>query len=194
MRSTPALAVLSLLPTLALAAPAPPSPQLEALREQVVALQVDRALGLSRQQAQALLPILQNARAQVQAFEAQRAAAEPAIKSALTQAVADLEANGVVSSSTVRAVNAARPSSQALRASLRSSWTEVQKVISPAQLAAVRETPMGISRDEGARAEPGAPGAGGPGNHGRHGRGKHGMFMHVALSDAFLALVQARAG
>ena len=66
---------------------AAPTDQVRALRQQVAALQLDHALNLTQQQAQALLPLLQDLQGKVAALKAQRAAAEPALVAALTQAV-----------------------------------------------------------------------------------------------------------
>jgi hypothetical protein len=182
MKAKQYLPLLALLPAAALAAP---NDQLQSLRTQIVALQLDHTLDLSKQQAQALLPLLKSAKAQVDAFEAQQAAAEPALASALNQAVSDLRSTGAVSPSTAQAVNAARPSRQALHDQLRSTWQQAQQILTPAQRDAVRSTRFGIPQDATA-----APPAGGP----HRGPGRHFMMMHAALSDAFIALVQARAG
>ncbi len=90
-----------LVPAAALAAPADP---LRDLRLEVAALQIDHALDLSPKQAQALLPVLEEARASAAALKARREAALPAVEAALRQAIADLKANGVVSAATVQAM------------------------------------------------------------------------------------------
>ena len=167
---------------LPLSALAQPSPQVRALREQVVALQLDHALNLTAQQAQALLPILQDARSQVQAAKSQRQASEAALAAALTQAVADLRASGTISDATVQAVNAARGS--AAGAALRSTWQRARAVLTPDQLQALRSTRFGVSASLTATSQARA----------RYGPAQRFHVMHAALSDAFLALVQTRAG
>ncbi len=181
MKKAPWLLVAAFLPAAALAAT---NPETQGLRQQIAALQIDHALNLSQQQAQALLPLLQTAKAQVQAFQAQRTAAQPALDAALTQAVSDLKSTGTISASTAQAVEAARPSPQALRQDLRSTWQQVRQILTPAQLTALRSAQFGIPRGDDAS----GPHAG---NHGGFAR-RFGM-MRAVLSDSFLSLVQARA-
>src|SRR5512142_2310412 len=123
---------LVLAPAGALAAP---SSQVQLLRQQVAALQLDRALNLTRQQAQALLPVIQEAAARRDAFEQQLAASEPARVAALTQAVADIKASGAISDSTAQALQAARGGSAAssLRDDMKSLWQRVRQVLTAAQ-------------------------------------------------------------
>jgi len=170
---------------LPLAATAAPASDVQALRQQVAALQLDHALNLSAQQAQALLPLLQGAKAQVQAFQAQRTAAQPALATALSQAVNDLKSSGAVSAATAQAVSAARPANGALKESLRSFWQQARQVLTSDQLQALDTTPLGVA--SAASAPAAAPG-------GHAGPGRRFRVMHVVLSDAFLSLVQARAG
>lgn len=175
------LVAAAFLPAAALAAT---NPETKELRQQIVALQLDHALDLSQQQAQALLPLLQKAKAEVQAFRAQRAAARPALDAALTQAVSDLKVTGTISAATVQAVEAARPSRQALRQDLRSTWQQARQILTPDQLAALRSTQLGIARGQG---------DGGVAAGHRAGFAHRFRLMRAALSDAFLSLVQARA-
>jgi hypothetical protein len=186
MRRILLLLMMAVLPAtvLAAASPEPQNPKLRSLREQVAALQLDHALNLSQQQARALLPVLQAAKAQIQAFQGQRAAAEPALTSALTQAVADLKATGAISPATAQAVNAARPSPQALRDGLRQTWQQARQVLTADQLTALRGAQLGVPRDDAA--------AGAPTGH--HGFARRFRVAHLVLSDAFIALAQARAG
>ncbi len=167
---------------LPLTAMAAPDPQLLALRQQVAALQLDHALALTQQQAQALLPLLQDAKAQATAMRNQRAASEPALATALAQAVADLKSTGTVSDSTAQAVNAARGTPGTLRQNLRSLWQQARQILTPDQLQALKTVRLGIAGPASSAAGP---------------RPSHRGFMrfrlaHVALSDAFIALVQAR--
>ena len=167
------LVVASAIPLFAFAAP---DPQLMALRQQVAALQVDHALNLTQQQAQALLPLLQNAKAQVQAFQAQRRAAQPSLVAALTQAVTDLKSSGSISTATTAAVNAARPTPSTTGAGLR-SWQQAKQVLTTEQLQALSTVQLGVPRD-GSTPSP----------------KRRFRMMHVLVSDSFISLVQARAG
>ncbi len=156
-----------------------------ALRQQVAALQLDHALALTPQQAQALLPVLQAARSELQAARAQRQAAEPALVAALSQAVSDLKATGTVSDATAQALDAARPSPGTLRADLRSTWQQARQIITPDQLQALRTVRLGVAPAAGAAAAP---------RRGHPGFAQRFRLARVVLSDAFLSLVQARAG
>lgn len=172
-----------LLPVAAIAAP--PNSQVMALQQQIAAIQIDHALNLTQQQAQALLPILQNAKAQVQSFQAQRTASEPALVAALTQAVSDLQTGGTISGATAQAVNAARTSPATLRDSMRPVWQQAKQILAPEQLQALRNTQLGVPRTGTANAQEGGP---------VHRFGRRFRLMHTLLSDAFISLVQARAG
>jgi len=130
-------------PVTALAAP---SSQVKALWQQIAALKLDQALNLSQQQAQALLPEIQAAQAQVQAFKNQLVTSEPARVAALTQAVADLKATGTVAASTVQALQTARGSSFAsLRQNLKSCWQQARQILTASQSEALRTLTLGIS-------------------------------------------------
>ena len=177
----------ALVPAGALATPTGP---VHDLRQQVAALQLDHALGLTRQQAQALLPLLQDLQGKVAALKAQRSAAEPALVAALTQAVADLKASGTVSDSTVQAVEAARGGSPGtLRQDMSSFWQQANQILTADQIRAMKTVKLGVGRpfvaDGGADSHHGK---------GRHPFGKRFRIMHALLSDAFVSLVQARAG
>lgn len=164
---------------------AAPSTQVIALRQQVAALQLDHALNLTQQQAQALLPVLQTAKGQIQAFQAQRTASEPALVAALTQAVSDLQATGTISDATVQAVNAARTSPGTLRDNIRALRQQARQILTPDQLQALKTAQLGIPRNATADSREGGLGP----RFGRRFR-----LMHTVLSDAFISLVQARAG
>jgi hypothetical protein len=164
---------------------AAPASDVQALRQQVAALQLDHALNLSSQQAQALLPLLQEAKAQVQSLKAQRVAAQPALETALAQAVTDLKTSGSVSAATTQAVNAARPANGAMRDSLRALFEQARQVLTPDQQQALRTAPLGIPQSATASVQPAG---------GHPGSGRRFRAMHVVLSDAFISLVQARAG
>jgi len=163
---------------------AAPNSQLAQLRQQVAALQVDHALNLTQPQAQSLLPLLQNAQTQIQAFKAQRAAAEPALATALTQAVTDLQATGTISATTAQAVNAARPSFASLRAELKSTWQQARQILTADQLQALKNVSLGVP----------PPASATPENPRRAGFAHRFRVMHTILSSAFISLVQARAG
>jgi hypothetical protein len=179
MRRTPWVIVSVLLPLFARAAPS----EVGALRQQVAALQLDRALALTQQQAVALLPLLQNAKADVQAARAQRDTSSPALVAALTQAVGDLKASGAVSDATAQAVNAARPSPGALRTDLQSIWQQAKGILTSDQLQTLKTVQLGIPpAGASSAAQPSA------------GFARRARLMHVILSDAFVSLVQTRAG
>ncbi len=175
------LLVSVLVPLSARAAPG----DVRALRQQVAALQLDHALALTPQQAQALLPLLQNAKAEIQAARARRQAAEPALVAALGQAISDLKATGTVSEATAQAVNAASPAPGTLRGDLRSTWQQARQILTPDQLQALRTVNLGIAP---VASSDGTPRPGHPGFARRF------RLARVVLSDAFVSLVQARAG
>jgi hypothetical protein len=186
VRSRIALLACALVPV---AASAMPTDQVHALGQQIAALQLDHALALSKQQAQALLPLLQGARSQVGALRTQRQAAQPALVAALTQAVADLEANGAVSDSTVQAVQAARGSFPGtLRQDMTSFWQQAKQVLSADQLQTLKTVNLGIRPAVSTSTESRQ------GHRRHHHFGKRFRAMHTFLSDAFVSLVQARAG
>jgi hypothetical protein len=177
----------SFLPLTALAAP---SPEVKALEQQVAALQLDHALGLTQQQAQALLPLLQDAKARIQAFQAQRQAAQPALVAALNQAVADLRTNGAISDSTRSAMASAGGSRAALRDELRPLWQQARQILTADQLQALRTVRLGARPAAGAAPQ----NARGPRvGKGAAGSGRRMWLVRTMLSDPFVALVQARA-
>ncbi len=182
MYRRPLLLASLLLPLSAMAAP---SSEVRTLQQQIAALQIDHALNLTQQQAQALLPLLQNAKGQIQAFQARRTAAEPALVAALTQVVSDVKTTGAISDASAQAVNAARPSPGALRDDMRSVWQQVRQILTPEQLQALKSTQLGVPRTGTSTAQQGGPGP----RFGRRFR-----LVHTVLSDAFISLVQARAG
>ena len=186
LRSRILMLACALLPVGALAAP---TDQVHALRQEVAALQLDHALNLTQQQAQALLPLLQDAQGKVQALKAQRASSQPALVAALTQAVNDLQASGTISDATLEAVKAARGGSPgALRQDMASFWQQARQILTADQLHALKATKLGI--------HPAASGAGGnPGSHGgAHRFARRIRVMRTLLSSSFIGLVQARAG
>jgi hypothetical protein len=168
---------------------AAPTSQVHALRQQVAALQLDQALNLTQQQAQALLPLLQTAQAQMQGLKAQRAVSQPALVAALTQAVADLKAKGTVSASTVQAVRAARVASpQTLRQDIKSLWQQAKQVLTADQLEALQSVRLGIRPPT---SNAGVEAAGRPRSHRL---ARRFLVTRTLLSEPFVALVQARAG
>jgi hypothetical protein len=189
LTARPALAALLLIAASPAAArPLAPSPEVAALRTEIAALQVDHALALDPAQARALLPVLQQAAAQVQAFRARVEAADPALVAALTRARDELRAGGAVSPGTAQAIRDVRrsgvaPDPQAGKA-LRA---QAVAILTPAQLQALESVPLG--------AGPGFPGGkakmdgAGPGR----GAGRRLLMLGVLTSDPFLALVEARA-
>ncbi|MEI6226506.1 MAG: hypothetical protein WCS72_17305 [Deltaproteobacteria bacterium] len=189
MTARPALAALLLLAAAPAAArPLAPSPEVSALRAEIAALQVDQALALTPDQARALLPVLQQAAAQVQAFRARVDSAEPALVAALTRARDELRAGGPISPGTAQAIGDARRSAMAPdRDAGKALRAQAAAILTPAQLQALRSVPLG--------AGPGLPGGkakmegAGPGRGG----GRQLLMLGVITSDPFLALVAARA-
>ena len=178
------IATSALAPAGALAAP---DPQVLALRQEIAALQLDHALNLSPQQAQALLPQLQAARAELDAVKTQMAASQAARLAALTQAVADLKANGVVSAATAQALQAARPASLGtIRQDMKAIWQQTKQVLSANQLQTLQTVNLGV----GAPAMPSGAGGAGPSRH----HLRRFAVLRTLVSDDFLALEQARAG
>jgi hypothetical protein len=167
---------------------AAPSSQVQALRQQVAALQLDHALNLTHQQAQALLPLIQEARTKVEAFKSQLVASEPARVAALTQAVADLKATGTVADSTAQAVRNARPdTATSLRQDMKSLWQQARQVLTADQLHALRTAKLGIGQPSSKAAANAAR------SGGRH-FARRFIVMRTLLSDDFASLVRARAG
>jgi hypothetical protein len=170
--------VLALLPLTALAAP---SSDLAAMRQQVVALKIDHALNLNQAQAQALLPVLQAAAADL---SAQRTASQAARLAALTQARDELVAGGSVSAATQQALASARQTSRSgMKQSMQSLRQQVTSIISADQLAAVHQAFESATSAAGRNGWRGTKGAG----------RSHGLFLRALTSDAFLTLLKARA-
>jgi hypothetical protein len=195
-----AVALLLLLASPASAASGPfaPSPEVKALRLEIAALQLDRALALTPDQARALLPILQQAAGQVQAVRARAEAAQPALVAALTRARDELREGGAISPATQQAIREARGGVMA--GAGREGKTLRQQalaILTPAQLQAMRTVKLGAGpgfpgagsdHPAAPRDDQGAPGAG-PGR----GALRRVVMLGVVTSDPFLALVAARA-
>jgi hypothetical protein len=189
MIARPALAALFLLVAAPAAArPLAPSPEVAALRTEIAALQVDHVLALSPDQARALLPVLQQAAAQVQAFRARVEAANPALVAALTRARDELRAGGPVSPETAQAIRDARRSGMAPdRDAGKALRAQAVAILTPAQVQSLRSVPLGAGPgfpDGKARMDGAGPGKGG---------GRRLLMLGVLTSDPFLALVAARA-
>jgi hypothetical protein len=169
---------------------AAPTGQVHALRQEIAALQLDRTLNLTQQQAQALLPEIQDAKAKVAAFKTQQGPSEPARVAALTQAVADIKASGTVAASTTQALQAARSGTAGtLRQELRSLWQQAQQVLTANQIQELKTVKLGL----GQLSSPDAAASSTP--HGGRGHSSRRFFvLRTLLSDDFVALVQARAG
>lgn len=185
-RSRTMLLACALIPAGALAAP---SDQVQALRQELAAVQLDHALNLTQQQAQALLPLLQGMKAKVEERKARWAASEPAVAAALAQAVADVKASGAVSDATLQALKSARGGSPGtLRQDMAALWQQARQVLTAEQLQALRSVRLGIRPVPSPADATWARAGGGPHPGGRF------RVMHTLLSDPFVALVQARAG
>lgn len=159
-----------------------PTSEVRSLQQQVAALQLDHALNLTQPQAQALLPLLQSTKTQLQALKTQWTSSEPALVAALTQAVSDLKASGTVSASTVQAVQAARGGiSGTFRQDLKSFWQQVKQIFTVSQLETLKTTPLGVVQPLGS------------GSGHKH-FARRVRVTRTLLSDSFVSLVQARAG
>jgi len=180
------------------ARPLAPSPEVAALRTEIAALQVDRALALTQDQARALLPVLRQAAAQVQAFRARIESPDPALVAALTRARDELRAGGAISDATQQAI---RDAHQAGMAAQRGEGQALRKqalaILTPAQLQALKTVRLGPGPGPGFPGGPGAPG--GPGGEegfpgaGPARGGRRLILLGVLTSDPFLSLVEARA-
>ena len=192
MIARPVLAALLLVAaTPAAARPPAPSPEVAALREEIAALQVDRALALTPDQARALLPVLRQAAVQVQAFRARVESPDPGLVAALTRARDELRAGGEISQPTRQAIREAREAGMAGR---RGEGQGLRKqalaILTPKQVEALKSVRLGVG--------PGFPGdvdggKGAPDAGPRRGGGRRQLMLGVLTSDAFLALVEARA-
>ena len=192
MTARPLLAALLLVAaTPAAARPLAPSPEVAALREEIAALQVDRALALTPEQARALLPLLRQAASQVQAFRARVESPDPALVAALTRARDELRAGGPISESTERAIRDARKAGMAGR---RGDGQAIRKqalaILTPAQVEALKSLRLGAGPGfpQGPGGDDGAPAAG-PGR----GAGRRLVMLGVLTSDAFLSILESRA-
>lgn len=170
-----------------LAQPFSPPPEVVALRTEIGALELDRALALTPEQARALLPILQKGAADAKAIRARLETADPALVAALTRARDELRAGSPVSQGTRDAILAARKGTfGTLRGEFQGVRKQILSVLTPTQVEALRSARLGVGMEMGEG--PGQP-------EGGRGRGPwHRLVLARAmLSDPFLALVQARA-
>lgn len=183
-------ALLVLAATPALARPLAPAPEVQALREEIAALQVDRALALTPDQARALLPVLRETATQVQAFRARVESPDPALVAALTRARDELRAGGAVSEGTQAAVRDARRAGMAGRRGEGPALRQqALAILTPAQVEAMKTVQLGV----GPRFGRGPGGEGSPGAGPVRGGGRRLMLLGVLTSDPFLSLVEARA-
>jgi hypothetical protein len=186
MSARAALAALLLASALpAQARPFTPPAEVVALRTEIAALQLDRALALTPDQARALLPLLQKGAAEAQAIRARMETADPALVAALTRARDELRSGSPVSEATRQAIAAARkPDLGTVRGELRSLRKQALAILTPGQVEALRTVQLGAGPET--HAESLAAGQG-------RGPGRRLIMGRVLTSDAFLALVQARA-
>ena len=167
-----------LLAALPLAARADPASELRAIRQELVALELDRALDLSPDQARALLPILQSAAADQ---AARRATAQAALLSAMTRARDELRSEGAVSDRARQALATAREAAwggvllkaQALRQQVAQILRRDQVGVMRRALAEAQKTGRASWR-KGTSASTQ-------------------LVVRALTSEAFLALLQARA-
>jgi len=183
-------AVAALLVALAVPAqarPFTPPEEIVALRTEVAALELDRALALTPDQARTLLPLLQKGAADAKALRARMETADPALVSALTRARDELRAGSPVSESTRQAIAAARRAEfGGARGEFQALRKQAMAVLTPAQVETLKTVRLG--------AGPGMPSMSQDGGRGRgHAPGRRMAMARVVTSDAFLALVQGRA-
>jgi len=179
------------------ARPVAPSPEVAALREEIGALQVDRALALTPEQARALLPILRKAAEEAKALRARIETPDPALVAALTRARDELRAGGEISDATRQAIrDAQRAALAGRRGEFQGLRKEALAVLTPAQVQAIRNVRLGAGPGF-----PGGPGLGPDGDAPEGGKGRGAMaggmrrlvLARVLTSDAFLGLLEARA-
>jgi hypothetical protein len=137
---------------------ATPQEEVHALRQEIAALQVDRALNLTPAKARELLPILEEGAARAREARAAREAAAPSLVAALARARDDLRATGSVSDATRQAIAAARGPAASLRPEFEALRARVRAVLSPEQLQALKTAPLWIGRGPGAGAAVATPG------------------------------------
>jgi hypothetical protein len=178
MRSNRMMVVtLALLPLSAVAAPAG---DVRGIRQEIAALQIDRAMNLSQDQARALLPFLQGAATDA---DTRLSASRAQLVAALAQARDELRAGGAVTDATRQALAAARKDAwSGMRQQGQALRQQVMQILTPEQVQALRQAHLGIG-----------PAAGQAMNGKAHGAGRRLLFMRTLTSDAFLALLQARA-
>ncbi len=149
---------------------------LKALRLEIGALQMDRALNLSRDQARSLSPLLREAVAVKKRLSEAREQQKPALVAALTRARDEMRRSGTVSESTVRALREARGEGrfQSEREKIRDLKERIRSTLTPEQRFALQDLQLGI---------------------GGRGRGHHKgrALRHIMVSEPFLSLVEARA-
>jgi hypothetical protein len=167
---TVVLAVLLASALPASARPFSPPAEVVALRTEIAALELDRTLALTPEQARSLLPLLQKGAAEAQSMRARLEQADPALLAALTRARDELRAGGPVSDASRQAIADARKGEFGeARGAFQALRKQALAILTPAQVEAVRTVRLG--RDPGRRL----------------------AMARVLTSDAFLALVQARA-
>jgi hypothetical protein len=167
---TVAAAVLLAAALPASARPFSPPPEVVALRTEIAALELDRALALTPDQARSLLPLLQKGAVEAQAKRARLEQADPALLAALTRARDELRAGGPVSDASRQAIAAARKGEFGeAPVAFQDLRKQALAILTPAQVEALRTVRLG--RDPGRRL----------------------AMARVLTSDAFLALVQDRA-
>ncbi len=175
----------STVPTDSIATPATP---VWPLHQQRAALELDQALELSDVQAQALLPLLEETRSEVAALQDRRAAAEPVLAAALTQALDELIVRGSVADATHAVIlEATGGFPGALHRRLRFFWRAAQQVLSDEQLLALRSRQDRASSSEGSLAPRWSGVA-------REPRLEGWRTLRTLVSDPFLFLVKWRAG
>ncbi len=167
---------LLLLPTAASAAEN--DPEVAALKREISALKIDKALDLTPEQARQILPLLKEARARAEQFKADLEKKRPAIVAALKKARDEMKQQGEISASTLKEGAALRQ-----RPTRGDDGKEIGKLLTQRQkdaLASLELAPLDSEESD---------------KNARRARARFNAFARsmTTISDEFIALVQARA-
>ncbi len=207
------VAALLLVPALAFAGPhghggpggpGEDDPEIQKLHREIAAIKLDKTLSLTRDQAKALLPVLDKADALRKIVEAERAKQKPEVARALAAIRDDVRRDGVASEASKKALREARGKGfKENRGELRELGEQIRTILTEEQKEKLKEfDPSPAGGLEKMRKHRGkGEGKGGKGMHGGHGGpggpggpgGGGRMLMQIALSPEFRDLVKARA-
>lgn len=193
----PLVAALMLIPALALARPQgggqAADPEIQKLQREIAAAKLDKTLELSRDQARALLPILDKADALRNELKAEREKNKPAVKAALNKIRDDIKRDGVASAESKKALREARGQGfRKYRGELKVLGEQVRELLTDEQKAKLAD----FSTSEGGKGKGKRMGKrGGEGGKKMDGkkRGSGRVLNHVVLSPEFRELVRERA-